>query len=298
MQNRARSLADWAIVVRASAASSTTIALAAVFWVVSASSPAAAPGAPFVRFEGERAFGHVYVGADRSRALDLTVTYSNSDRQLIFADPSGITAQQTAGNGPTCHAIDKQTASCDVPNSDTRRTGVELYRSKLSDRVRVVVPAATGINVGANLKEGADTFTGSAERDGVNGGPGDDRLSGGAGNDNFVGGLGDDSLSGGAGSDWLDGANGRDVLNGGGGRDYLLGAAIRFPPGDNPRGVVLPDEHVGDVVKCGSGSDRATTFQGDHVSGCEAHGRKVRVPWAGIRSQRIMRARGWSSFGP
>jgi Ca2+-binding RTX toxin-like protein len=72
---------------------------------------------------------------------------------------------------------------------------------------------------------GADTITGSAADDIIEGGGAADTITGGAGNDTLYGEAGSDLLDGGAGDDTLDGAAGTNTLIGGGGDDLCtLGA--------------------------------------------------------------------------
>jgi hypothetical protein len=78
------------------------------------------------------------------------------------------------------------------------------------------------------------------------------------------GGSGDDTLAGGDGEDRIRGGSGADTLNGGAGQDTLDGGA-----GDD---VIGARDGVGDLVRCGLGSDRATLDAAavDQWSACEA----------------------------
>ena len=78
------------------------------------------------------------------------------------------------------------------------------------------------------------------------------------------GGNGDDTLSGGDGEDTLRGGSGVDTLTGGGGQDTLDGGA-----GDD---IIAARDGIGDLVRCGLGSDRATLDAAavDQWSACEA----------------------------
>ena len=71
----------------------------------------------------------------------------------------------------------------------------------------------------------ADTLTGDAAANKLDGGKGDDTIEGAGGGDDLLGGPGDDTVSGGAGADKLDGADGADTMNGGDGADELNGGA-------------------------------------------------------------------------
>ncbi len=84
---------------------------------------------------------------------------------------------------------------------------------------------------------------GNSRRNRIVGFPTGDRLFGRNGNDKLIG-L--------AGADCLDGGFDHDKINGGAGKDRILA-------GDNDR----------DVVRCGSGRDRARVDRSDVVSGCE-----------------------------
>ncbi|MFD1332219.1 hypothetical protein ACFQ4O_09445 [Methylopila musalis] len=68
---------------------------------------------------------------------------------------------------------------------------------------------------------GADTLTGGAGHDEIDGLGGADKLFGGAGNDELDGGSGDDVLDGGVGNDELEGGSGRDLFVYGAGRDEI-----------------------------------------------------------------------------
>jgi Ca2+-binding RTX toxin-like protein len=88
----------------------------------------------------------------------------------------------------------------------------------------------------------ADTFTGTATNERINGFAGADTLNGEGGNDFLIGGLGDDTLNGGEGNDELDilgQAEGVNVLNGGAGNDRIRAIDV-------------------DTVDGGSGSDALT----------------------------------------
>lgn len=67
------------------------------------------------------------------------------------------------------------------------------------------------------------TFTGSGNRDVMNGGDGNDTLYGNRGSDFLYGGAGFDSLFGGSGDDFLSGNAGNDIVWGQGGNDLMFG---------------------------------------------------------------------------
>lgn len=77
------------------------------------------------------------------------------------------------------------------------------------------------------------------------------------------GGAGNDTLTGSAAAEALRGGSGDDVLTGGGGIDALDGEA------GNDR--LEARDGAADQVRCGDGSDAATTDFGDVVEGCEAN---------------------------
>jgi hypothetical protein len=114
---------------------------------------------------------------------------------------------------------------------------------------------------------GGDRLVGGPDIDRVNGLGGGDCIFGKGHDDRLGGGDGDDRLVGGPGDDILRGEGWDDVLIGGPGRDRLEGGA------DDDRIAAVDRER--DLVRCGSGRDRATVDTVDSVSGCE---RVKRVP--------------------
>ena len=95
---------------------------------------------------------------------------------------------------------------------------------------------------------GADVIRGSGGHDCLVGGPGADDLFGGTGSDRLTGGTGSDYLSGGSGVDLLDAGPGGDVVNA---RDRRR-----------------------EIVRCGTGIDRAVVDRRDRVRGCERVSRR------------------------
>ena len=82
-----------------------------------------------------------------------------------------------------------------------------------------------GSNSDTTVTRGADSLTGNASDNILDGGKGNDTLLGMGGNDTLLGGDGRDSLDGGAGADSLDGGAGDDTLSGGSGNDTLNGGS-------------------------------------------------------------------------
>ncbi len=72
---------------------------------------------------------------------------------------------------------------------------------------------------------GNDTLNGGEGNDTVDGGTGDDVLQGNVGDDSLLGSLGNDFIRGGAGNDTLDGGDGNDTLHGNAGNDVLMGGS-------------------------------------------------------------------------
>jgi Ca2+-binding RTX toxin-like protein len=68
----------------------------------------------------------------------------------------------------------------------------------------------------------AETLTGTAGADRLEGGDGDDSISGLAGNDRLEGGKGNDTIDGGDGNDLIRGGHGADLLTGGAGNDTFV----------------------------------------------------------------------------
>lgn len=107
----------------------------------------------------------------------------------------------------------------------------------------------------------ADTLRGSGGGDVVFGLGGGDRIEGRAGHDCLLGGSGNDVLRGEAGADRLTGGRGNDTLVGGPGANaYDAGpGADRIEARNGTR----------ELVRCGSGRDRARIDANDRISGCE-----------------------------
>ncbi len=112
--------------------------------------------------------------------------------------------------------------------------------------------------VGTN---GPDTLTGSDGGDVMIGFGGKDRLDGRDDHDCLIGGSGSDRLDGESGSDRLSGGRGADVLLGGPDFNaYNAGAGRDFVDARNG---------VREVVRCGSGLDRARADRRDRLRSCE-----------------------------
>ena len=86
--------------------------------------------------------------------------------------------------------------------------------------------------------------------------------------DHLVGGAGADVLDGRGGADHLEGRGGDDRLTGGPGRDRIEGGA--------GADIVYARDGARDVVRCGSGRDRAIVDRVDDVKGCEKVSRPAR----------------------
>jgi Ca2+-binding RTX toxin-like protein len=127
--------------------------------------------------------------------------------------------------------------------------------------------------------QGADRLRGEAGDDCLIGGSDDDRLFGGAGADRLTGGRGDDRLDGERGNDRLDGGKGRDKLYGRVGRDKLYGGPsgdkLYGGSGKNSYNAGSGNDYVSarngrrELVRCGSGRDRARVDEDDRVKSCE-----------------------------
>lgn len=123
------------------------------------------------------------------------------------------------------------------------------------------VSGTTAASVCSNVIKG----TGKADR--LRGTAKGDRMSGLGRNDVLKGLGGADCLNGGTGNDRVLGGAGADKLVGGKGRDVLLGAA-----GND---VIRSRDGVGDVVKCGAGTDRVVADRKDRIaSDCERVSKK------------------------
>lgn len=141
---------------------------------------------------------------------------------------------------------------------------------------------------------GHDCIDAGADEDDVDGAAGNDSLLGGAGNDQIDGGSGADRLFGQSGGDVLHGRSGRDMLAGGDGNDRLYGGSgadrlfgergadrlVASGTGRNMLDGGSGNDYLQavngrrDIVRCGSGRDRAVVDRFDRVSGCERITRK------------------------
>lgn len=120
---------------------------------------------------------------------------------------------------------------------------------------------------------GGTTFAG----DRVTGNPEANRISGLAGDDCLTGAEGDDVLSGGDGDDRLDGGPGKDVARGDAGNDRLTGGTgLDRLEGGPGRDFLDAVDGKRDLVRCGTGRDRARVDALDSVADCEVV-RRVRA---------------------
>ncbi len=95
----------------------------------------------------------------------------------------------------------------------------------------------------------------------LNGTGASERIRGRAGDDELRGGGGDDCVNAGPGADRAGGGAGNDKVRGGPGKDRLTGG-----PGDD---VIRSSDKARDLIRCGSGNDKATVNARDKVKGCE-----------------------------
>ncbi|MDP9224304.1 MAG: hypothetical protein M3P18_10685 [Actinomycetota bacterium] len=108
---------------------------------------------------------------------------------------------------------------------------------------------------------GPDSLVGGGAGEVIFGFGGDDRIEGRGGHDCLVGGQGDDVLRGQGGYDLLTGGRGDDTLVGGPGVNaYDAGPGRDFVDARNGRR---------ELVRCGSGRDRARLDQSDRARSCE-----------------------------
>jgi RTX calcium-binding nonapeptide repeat (4 copies) len=212
----------------------------------------------------------------------LDVTYraepGQRDEVRVLPHPDGVRIVDVHGitAGPFCLAVNENDARCGPPAPE----GL-LMIARTGDRADVGFAHIGSLILGSG-DDGGVVYAAS-----VYGGPGDDELRGfgngalivgGPGDDEEIatfgdqlmeGGPGDDFMVAGVGNDRVDGGRGRDSISGGHGRDELVGG-----PGDDAIGA---SDHDRDVVRCGSGHDRAYVSRNDRVSGCEI----VTLGWPG-----------------
>lgn len=105
---------------------------------------------------------------------------------------------------------------------------------------------------------GADSIAGGYGDDFISGGADADKLSGGSGFDDIYGGTGNDTVSGGSGDDLIYGGDGADRLTGDGGNDSIAGEA-----GND----VISGGLGNDKIEGGAGADRINGDGGNDVLG-------------------------------
>ncbi|HEX3278888.1 MAG TPA: hypothetical protein VHR40_10230 [Thermoleophilaceae bacterium] len=229
------------------------------------------------------------VGVGKHIPINVWVTAADvlvAGARLELTLPAGLTPGTISGFG-TCTTTGQKIA-CSLGNIERRQfskmtidaigtrpvageiqaSATTLFGAKetASAAVRVTTDKRCGLTLratdsGLRGTTGGDRMFGTANDDQLVARAGDDCLSGGPGNDLLSAGAGDDRADGGPGADVLNGDAGQDSLIGGSGRDRLYGGpdADRIDARDGKR----------DVVRCGSGRDRARVDRFDSVSGCE-----------------------------
>ena len=224
-------------------------------------------------------------GTVSGRLVDsrLEVTFRAAARERnemrILPHVSGVRVVDSAEivTGEHCMRVNEHDARCGPP-----APGGLLVTAYTGDGADVVSTRA-GI---AHLGPGRDLGIALAERGSLHGGPGDDRLRaagrgasafGGVGRDELLGGgRGDLILEGGPGPDFVVGRSGDDRLDAGAGRDHLAGGRgrdeIAAGPGND---FVRASDEARDLVRCGSGRDRAFVSRNDRARGCE----RVTLGW-------------------
>jgi len=170
------------------------------------------------------------------------------DDVLVWNNGDGSDPENQGGAGFDRVEVNGSAAAGDLFKLEADASGATFQRTNL-------VPFTLGISadsevVAVNGGGGADELVVQQEGQkllvAADGGPGDDRLSGANEADSFFGGSGNDLISGGGGNDLLDGGEGNDGL--------------------------FARDHVGDLVRGGSGTDSAETDEVtvDAIEGVEA----------------------------
>ena len=114
----------------------------------------------------------------------------------------------------------------------------------------------------------ADTITGSARPDRIDGRAGSDTLHGGGAGDVVTGGEGDDAVFGDAGDDLVEGGDENDLIDGGPGSDVLYGelregcSIMGCRGGDD---VIRARDGEVDGIECSEGEDRAVVDRNDEL---------------------------------
>ncbi|MBG9389182.1 calcium-binding protein [Caenimonas aquaedulcis] len=132
----------------------------------------------------------------------------------------------------------------------------------------VVVNLTTGLATGGggndilsgienvNGSNFADTITGDANGNFIEGRDGNDNILGNAGNDNVFGGAGNDTIDAGTNDDWVNGGDGNDNLQGGAGFDNV----------DYGASTAAVNVNLGTGLASGEGNDTLAGFEGVHGS--------------------------------
>jgi Ca2+-binding RTX toxin-like protein len=188
-------------------------------------------------------------GADQINGGDGNDTLEGEGGDvLVWNNGDGSDPENQGGAGFDRVEVNGSAAAGDLFKLEAGASGATFQRTNL-------VPFTLGIAadsevVSVNGGGGADELVVQQEGQkllvAADGGPGDDRLSGANEADSFFGGSGNDLISGGGGNDLLDGGEGNDGL--------------------------FARDHVGDLVRGGSGTDSAQTDEVtvDAIEGVEA----------------------------
>jgi hypothetical protein len=126
---------------------------------------------------------------------------------------------------------------------------------------------------------GADTLQGSAAGERILGGLGDDLITaeggadcvyGGGGVDEIEANSGRDKVIGGDGADLISGGGGNDLVDGGAGSDTLMGdGGVDTYRGGSGNDKIYSVDGLAEQVDCGKGNDTAHADRSDVLSGCE-----------------------------
>jgi Ca2+-binding RTX toxin-like protein len=180
------------------------------------------------------------------------------------------------GSSPSGSDVFNGGAGTDKVDYSSRTAAVTVTIDATADDGEAMEADKVAVDVeNVSTGTGADTITGSASDNVLDGGAGIDTISGADGNDTLVGGLGADTLNGGNGNDtFSEGAvtNGGDTMNGGAGVDTVdysarTAALTVVMDGATGSGLSMEGDLVGtDVENClgGSAADSITGNAADN----------------------------------
>jgi Ca2+-binding RTX toxin-like protein len=220
-------------------------------------------------------------GTTTGSRLDVTfrAAAGETNEMRVLPHASGVRMVDAGADiqtGEHCLRVNDHDARCGPPGPEG--LVVAVFTGDRRDGVYTA-------NGSVRLGRGKDFGIAYGDRGSLHGDAGDDelralgigaRVAGGPGRDELIGfgrglrlegGLGPDFIVGRFGNDRLEGGRGRDQIVGGRGRDRIVAG-----PGDD---FIRASDAERDLVRCGSGRDRAFVRRADRVRSCE----RVTLGW-------------------